>query len=133
MRFIDYLNTFLYIWIFLTIVISLIDLVLGCILGSDYGLIMHHASLVEFPTDTNEDNIILLTAQNVAGTLMSIAFRGYVLWIINVGLALYFFMETFSVYEYNNMKGLTGMNNIGFTENSHSIHKAKPIDAYAYK
>lgn len=133
MRFIDYLNTFLYIWIFLTIVISLLDLVLGCILGSDYGEIMHRAANVAFNIDTTLVDLVLLTAQSVAGTLMSISFRGYVLWIINVGLAIYFFKETFSIYEYNKMKGLTGMTNIGFTENLHSIHKAKPIDAYAYK
>lgn len=133
MRFIDYLNTFLYIWIFLTIVISLIDLVLGCILGSDYGVIMQRSANIQFNEDTTPANIILLTAQSVAGTLMSISFRGYVLWIINVGLSIYFFKETFSIYEYNKMKGLTGLTNIGFTENLHSIHKAKPIDAYAYK
>lgn len=133
MRFIDYLNTFLYIWIFLTIAISLLDLVLGCILGSDYGVIIHHAANISFFETTPFTNFVLLTAQAVSGTFMSIAFRGYVLWIINVGLAIYFFKETFSVYEYNKMKGLTGMTNIGFTENMHSIHKAKPIDAYAYK
>lgn len=133
MRFIDYLNTFLYIWIFLTIVISLLDLVLGCILGSDYGEIIHRAAYIPFTAETTISNLVLLTAQSVAGTLMSISFRGYILWIINVGLAMYFFKETFSVYEYNKMKVLTGMTNSGFTENIHSIHKAKPIDAYAYK
>lgn len=44
---------------------------------------------------------VLISAQTAAGAMITIAFRGFVLWIINVSLAVYLFAQTFNIFDYN--------------------------------
>lgn len=79
---------------------------------------------------------ILITAQNTSGMLASIALRGYLLWIINLSMALYLFTQTFRVSDYNRMGGVnqTGYQNNGFRKDEelprHSIYNNQPIRAF---
>lgn len=72
--------------------------------------------------------------------MMSVALRGYVLWLINLSLAVYLFTQTFKIYDYNKLSehmAITPTNagqvNIGFVHNEftkHSIYKNQPIHAF---
>ena len=99
---------------------------------------------------------ILLSAQNTSGMLVknrkiiifssepikknyfkaSLALRGYLLWFINLTLVIYFFTQTFKVYDYNKTSGISksGQMNKGFKSDNefggHSIFNNQPIQAY---
>lgn len=68
----------------------------------------------------------------------SLAFRGYLLWFINLSLSIYLFTQTFKVYDYNKLKdvggNLNGVVNNGFKSDNelqgHSIFHNQPIKAY---
>lgn len=135
-----YANAFLYTWILITIVISMIDLVLFILFALDYDTIFSHSFGIslEFADPTNA---VLITAQNSAGMMMSVALRGYILWLINLALAVYLFTQTFKIYDYNKLKeqrgiaptGSGGQVNNAFVHNeiaSHSIFKNQPIQAF---
>lgn len=47
---------------------------------------------------------VLITAQNTAGIMASVALRGYLLWLINIFLVVFLFGKTFYVYDYNKIK-----------------------------
>lgn len=40
-------------------------------------------------------------AQLAAAVMMTMAFRGYLLWVINVAISIYLFTETFKIHDYN--------------------------------
>lgn len=129
------MNVFLYIWILITFVISMIDLVLFILFIIDYNTIMelsYNVGLNWVPATRS----ILVTAQNTSGMLASIALRGYLLWLINLALTVYLFTQTFRVYDYNRMSELnkTGQLNDGFRKDDvsqgHSIYNNAPIQAY---
>lgn len=132
---IRYMNVFLYIWIFITFVISMIDLVLFIMFILDYDTIIRHSYDISsnFAVSTST---ILITAQNTAGMMASIALRGYLLWLINLVLCIYLFTQTFRIYDYNRTSGLnpTGHANAGFKADNelqgHSIFKNQPISAF---
>ncbi|XP_059614453.1 uncharacterized protein LOC132260398 [Phlebotomus argentipes] len=129
-EYIRYANIFLYIWIFLTLAISIVDMALGILFGLDYGTIMDHAYTIDFVGATI-NHAILLAAQASAGVLMGVAFRGFLLWLINVFLALYLFTHTFKISDHNRMKA--GVDNVTFASEPHSLNKhEKPIDAYGF-
>jgi hypothetical protein len=83
---------------------------------------------------------ILLSAQNVAGIMYSVALRGYALWLINLALSLYLFTQTFKIYDYVKLEGNAPIataqrghvNNAFKSEDiqQHSIFKNQPIKAY---
>lgn len=135
-----YANAFLYTWILITIVVSMIDLVLFILFALDYDTVFSHSFGI--PLDfTDSTNAVLITAQNTAGMMMSVALRGYVLWLINLALAVYLFTQTFKIYDYNKLseqRGIVtsssgGQVNNAFVHNelaAHSIFKNQPIQAF---
>lgn len=140
---IRFLNVFIYIWILITFVISVVDLVLFIFFILDYNTIMQHSytQSLNFATSTQS---ILVTAQNTAGMLASLALRGYLLWLINVSLTIYLFTQTFRVFDYNRMSQIQNTNNVivstsgqvnnGFSNNeelqAHSVYKNPPIKSF---
>lgn len=133
-----YANVFIYFWVFITIVVSVIDLVLFILFALDYDTIFSHS--FNFPLEFSPPtSSVLITAQNSAGIMMSLALRGYILWLINLLLALYLFTQTFKVYDYNKLMKSgriapsTGQVNKAFTLNeafNHSVHNNQPIQAF---
>jgi len=127
-RFIKIANIFLYIWIILTVAISLMDLSFGILFALDYNDTMylaHHHSL------DVASQFVLIAAQTAIGAMMTIAFRGFVLWIINVALAIYLFTQTFNIFDYNKFQPIEpiGTTNRAFVNDD----KAHPIDAFGNK
>lgn len=58
---------------------------------------------------------VLLAAQAAAGIMMGVAFRGFLLWIINVALVCYFFTKTLEITDYNRAQASgPGMDNFGY-------------------
>lgn len=131
----SYFNVILYSWIFITFVICIIDLLLFIYFIIDYYNIMQESYNVSlnFAVSTSS---ILLSAQNTSGMLASLALRGYLLWLINLTLVIYFFTQTFKVYDYNKTSGISksGQMNKGFKSDNelrgHSIFNNQPIHAY---
>jgi hypothetical protein len=130
-----YANTFLYIWIVTTIVISIIDLVLFILFTLDYDTILTHS----FDFNLNFQvavSSILITAQNTAGIMMSLALRGYILWLLNIGIAVFLFIQTFKISEFNSQNEKStagGIVNGGFNAENvyiHSSNRSQPIKAF---
>uniref|UniRef100_A0A1L8DA46 Putative conserved plasma membrane protein n=1 Tax=Nyssomyia neivai TaxID=330878 RepID=A0A1L8DA46_9DIPT len=128
-EYVKYANIFLFIWIFLTLGTSVVDMALGILFGLDYGTIMEAAHNVPLAGAT-VNHAILLGAQASAGVLMGVAFRGFLLWLINIALALYIFTHTFKIADHNRMK--SGIDNASFAHDPHSMKTDKPIDAYGF-
>lgn len=115
----------------------MIDLVLAIFFFLDYDTIME----LSFSENLNwvpSTLSILITAQNTAGMMASLALRGYFLWFLNLGICVFLFTQTFKVYDYNRTIRPTTTNNgqvnNGFkTDNElqgHSIYKNQPISAF---
>lgn len=81
------------------------------------------------------DDLVLLSAKSAAGIMMTIAFRGWIVWVTNVGLVVYYFIQTFRLYDYNKKQETAGLINAGYLANEpHPLNKRHaPIDAYGYK
>lgn len=47
-------------------------------------------------------------AQASAGIMMGVAFRGFLLWLINVALVFYFFTKTLQITDYNRAQESSG-------------------------
>ncbi|XP_055533509.1 uncharacterized protein LOC129723355 isoform X1 [Wyeomyia smithii] len=127
-KYVRYINVFLYIWIALTIVISTLDLALGIQFGVDYGTIIHALFLRPYPTLTAADQTLTM-AVTVSGIMMVMAFRGWIFWVINVGMAVYLFTQSIVIYDYNQMRRKSGMTNGGFAEDNSGVRR-QPIDGY---
>lgn len=114
----------------------MIDLVLFILFIIDYNTIMQASWLVSLNLQPSTQSV-LITAQNTAGMMASIALRGYVLWFINLALTIFLFTQTFRVYDYNRTREV---NNAGQVVNrsikpdadlqGHSIFKNQPLQAY---
>lgn len=132
---IKHLNVFLYIWILLTFVISMIDLVLFILFIIDYDTIMQASWLVSLNLQPSTQSV-LITAQNTAGMMASIALRGFFLWFVNLALTVFLFTQTFRVYDYNRTKQFNNVGQVNKSFNSddelqgHSIFKNQPIQAF---
>lgn len=129
-RYIKIANIFLYIWIVIVVVLSLMDLAFGILFALDYNDIMflaHQIPTTEFITG----QFALISAQTASGAMMTIAFRGFVLWLINVSLAIYLFAQTFNIFDYNKFQPVEtlGATNRAFVNDE----KSHPIDAYGNK
>lgn len=118
----------------------MVDLALFIFFIIDYDTIVQHSFNISlnFVPSTNS---ILVTAQNTAGMLASLALRGYLLWFINLSLTIYLFTQTFKVYDHNrtsqignNITTINGEVNKAFSNNEelqgHSIYKNTPIKAF---
>ncbi|CAO1301736.1 unnamed protein product, partial [Diamesa hyperborea] len=127
---IRFVNVFLYIWIALTLIITMMDLALFILFTLDYDTVLKHSLTVSlnFAAITQA---VLITAQNASGMMMSIALRGYILWIINFCLAVYLFIQTFKISDHNRMK--KGFNNAGFMNTEPYPMNTPPISAYDMK
>lgn len=88
-------NVILYLWVFVTLTVSAMDLALGVIFGIDYGRYAAEAGIQKFLT--NPSLSIFVSAQIVSMSMMIIAFKGFILWIINIGFVCYLFTETFLI------------------------------------
>lgn len=134
-----YLNVFLFIWIIVTFIVIIIDLVLFILFILDFITIMNFSferSLNNFPAVTSA---VLITAQNTAGIMASVALRGYFLWLINLCLVIFLMTQTFKVYDYNEIQAPGDRSNNGrvngaFNNNDefkdHSIFHNQPIQAF---
>jgi hypothetical protein len=129
---------FIYAWVLITITVSIIDLVLFVLFTLDYDTILTRSFDVELIFSAASSSI-LITAQNSAGMMMSVALRGYVLWLINLVLAVYLFTQTFKVYDYikltqtGRIPATAGQVNNAFVLNeahNHSVLVNKPIQAF---
>lgn len=80
-------------------------------------------------------DLVLLSAKSAAGIMMTIAFRGWIVWIANICLVVYYFIQTFRLYDYNKKQETSGLINAGYLSNEpHPLNKRHaPIDAYGYK
>lgn len=104
-----YANVFLYIWILITFVICIIDLVMFIFFVLDYDTLFTHSSGQSL-NFANAASSILLSAQVSSSIMYSVALRGYLLWAINMGITLYLFTQTFKIYDYNKLTE-AGVNN----------------------
>lgn len=97
-----YANVFLYIWVLITFIVSMIDLVMFIFFVLDYETILSHSfsQTLNFAPTTSS---VLLSAQVSAGIMFSVALRGYLLWVINMGICLFLFTQTFKIYDYNKL------------------------------
>ncbi|XP_055612237.1 uncharacterized protein LOC129758686 [Uranotaenia lowii] len=127
-RYVRYINIFLYIWIAFTVTISILDLALGIQFAVDYDTIIRAQFLVPYPAVTGADQV-LTVASTVSGIMLVMAFRGWIFWIFNVGLAVYMFTQTFKIYDYNQLRRKNGMTNGGFVGDNSGTRR-QHIDAY---
>lgn len=75
-------------WTFVTLVISGLDLAFGVLFGLDYDTI-HDRSYAE-PWNGNH---LLLTAQSTSLLMMTVALKGFVLWLLNFILSFVLILE----------------------------------------
>uniref|UniRef100_A0A182PRX6 Uncharacterized protein n=1 Tax=Anopheles epiroticus TaxID=199890 RepID=A0A182PRX6_9DIPT len=134
-KYVRYINVFLYIWIIITMIISVLDLALGILFAIDYDLIVN--TLFEYPFGIGQvlpAVQVLATAAHVSGIMMVMAFRGWIFWIVNVSLAIFMFTQTFKIYDYNQMRRKQKQNggtaNGGYVPEGRDASRRPPIDAY---
>lgn len=114
----------------------MIDLVLFIMFIIDYDTILTHSFYVSLDGTVPITMSILITAQNTAGMMASLALRGYVLWIINLSFAIFLFTQTFKIYDYNetNKINKSGQVNSAFKNDTelqgHTIYNNRPISAF---
>lgn len=98
-------NVFISTWITITLAIVFIDLAIFILFAIDYGNLVKRSESVAIPTGETAtlgaQDLTWLSAQNSAGIMMTIALRGYFLWVLNLALPIYFFVESFRIYAYN--------------------------------
>jgi hypothetical protein len=131
----SYLNVFIFIWAFITFAVCMIDMVLFILFIIDYETIVTHSFNVSL-NFSPATNVVLLSGQNTAGMMASLAVKGYFLWIVNLCMTVYLFTQTFKVYDYNRTKMRTttnGQTNNAYTNEEfqgHSIFNNQPIKAF---
>lgn len=104
-RYIRWANIFLYTWILITLAVTLLDLILGVLLGLDYEKVNNAANAIALnPAADIVNGHLLIAGQTAIGMLFSIVLRGYVLWLINVVLLIFLFSQTLLVADYNRME-----------------------------
>lgn len=65
---------------------------------------MAHSVTVDHNGNTSQPHYLIVSAKTAAGIMMSIALRGYTIWIMNIVLCIYFFTQTFKISDYNRIK-----------------------------
>ncbi|XP_063700915.1 uncharacterized protein LOC134831182 [Culicoides brevitarsis] len=125
-------NFFIYFWIFNTLIVSIADVVVGIFMSRDYFNLSNKIEDLTFEYETAEKITVLLTARTVSWLMIAISFRGFVLWLINVSLALYMIRHVFAIQHHNQVR--SGFDNHGYIHNE-TRHKNHILgyDAFAPK
>lgn len=63
----------------------------------------HHVGIDENGS-TDQPKYLIVAAKTAAGIMMSIVWRGWTIWLINIILCVYFFTQTFKIADYNRIK-----------------------------
>lgn len=63
-----------------------------------------HNIPVDDMANTQNPEYLIVSARTAAGVMMSVALRGYTIWLINIVLCIYFFTQTFKISDYNRIK-----------------------------
>lgn len=63
-----------------------------------------HSVTVDENGNTAQPYYLIISAKTAAGIMMSIALRGYTIWLMNIVLCIYFFTQTFKISDYNRIK-----------------------------
>lgn len=63
-----------------------------------------HNIPVDDMANTQQPQYLIVAARTAAGVMMSVALRGYTIWLINIVLCIYFFTQTFKISDYNRIK-----------------------------
>ncbi|XP_055379434.1 uncharacterized protein LOC129610756 isoform X2 [Condylostylus longicornis] len=121
-------NSLLFIWIFIVLSLSLMDLGLGIIFGLDFNIFHSKTSALQFPKDpgNNTTGIIFLTQEIAALSMMFVALRGFILWIVNIAMILVLYKETFIIKKAQQIKPVEEEN----LSIAHSIHTRPAVRAY---
>ncbi|XP_055623441.1 uncharacterized protein LOC129766865 [Toxorhynchites rutilus septentrionalis] len=127
-KYVWYINVFLYIWVAFIVVVCVLDFALGIQFAVDYDTIKRALHERPYTASTPADQV-LISAATVSGIMMVMAFRGWIFWIINVGLAAYLFTQTFKIYDYNQLRGKRVFINEAFVGDNKDVRRS-PIDAY---
>lgn len=70
---------------------------------TDFHFFQNALFLRQYPAPTPADEV-LVTAATASGIMLVMAFRGFIIWIINVTLVVYMFTQTFTIYDYNQFR-----------------------------
>lgn len=63
----------------------------------------HALFLSPYPAQTAAEQV-LVTAVTTSGIMLVMAFRGFIIWIMNVSLVVYMFTQTFTIYDFNQLR-----------------------------
>lgn len=119
-----YANIFLYFWIINTMTVIVLDVVIGSFFARDYTNISQRAKTIILSEPAETVSVILM-ARTVAWIMLSVSFRGFILWIINVVVMFYLFSHTFHIHDHNKVKS-------GFTNNAfvNDDNRRSPVLGY---
>lgn len=106
-----YANIYLYFWIINTVTVLVLDVVIGSFFARDYHNISERAKTIILSEPVERVGVIL-SARTAAWIMLSISFRGFVLWLINAACLVYLFNQTFHIHDHNKVKS-------GFTNNAY--------------
>lgn len=73
---------------------------------------------------TSQPQYLIVAAKTAAGIMMSVALRGYTIWLINIVLCIYFFTQTFKISDYNRIKA--AISNPAFVSPDGTMRKKVP-------
>ncbi|XP_073842339.1 uncharacterized protein [Musca autumnalis] len=92
-------------WVFVTIAISCMDLALGIIFGCDYANFKSEATGYNLSSayagEIQPQAVQILAAMVASMSMMLLSFKGFVLWIMNVGFAVYLLMRSIFIVNDN--------------------------------
>uniref|UniRef100_A0A1L8EIL9 Uncharacterized protein n=2 Tax=Haematobia irritans TaxID=7368 RepID=A0A1L8EIL9_HAEIR len=119
-------------WVILTFCICAMDLSLGVIFGIDYGRFKSEAADFNLSTvysgDIEPQAAQILAAMVVSISMMIISFKGFVLWLINIVLAIYLLVKAVFIINDND-----GTDNLFMPHKDSSgdiLATRPPINAY---
>ncbi|XP_061391100.1 uncharacterized protein LOC133326493 [Musca vetustissima] len=85
-------------WVIITMIVSGMDLALGIIFGIDYGRFQKEAEEYNLSSayagELQPQAAQVLAAMVASMSMMLLSFKGFVFWIVNVGLAVYLLMRS---------------------------------------
>uniref|UniRef100_A0A336MN33 CSON002607 protein n=1 Tax=Culicoides sonorensis TaxID=179676 RepID=A0A336MN33_CULSO len=113
---------FIYFWVFNTLIISIADLIIGIFMARDYSIISDKLAEFIFGIQSSESISVMLQARTVSWIMLGIAFRGFVIWFINVLLACYLISHVFAIQNHNRVKSGYINNAYMHNETRHSSH-----------
>lgn len=117
-------NISLYFWIVNTMTVIVLDVVIGSFFARDYHNISQRAKTIILSEPAETVSVILM-ARAAAWIMLSLSFRGFVLWVLNVAVLLYLFSHTFHIHDHNKVKS-------GFTNNAFVTDDARRSPVLGY-